>query len=126
MIASVETITPDTENFNDIYVSFALDACSSVYSSLSFIIDHNDEHIIDVVTYARDTVDMFIQEKEDLSPSDSALEEKIKSDIAMVRFEQWLNDVTIKLESSRSEKFTNEILLSLREDKAIIELDLLA
>jgi uncharacterized protein YjaG (DUF416 family) len=82
-IASIESITPNTENFNTILVSFALDACTSILSTLFFILDKDIENIIDVATYARDTVDMYIQEKDNLSSNNKDLEILIEQDTFM-------------------------------------------
>ena len=61
LIDEINQITPNTEDFEEIFVSFALDACTSILSTLNFILDKNTENIIDVATNATDTVDMFIQ-----------------------------------------------------------------
>ncbi|WP_163411610.1 DUF416 family protein [Flavobacterium ajazii] len=79
----VENITPDTEDYSTILVSFALDACTSILSTLYFLKDSDVENIIDVATYARDTVDMFIQERDDLNVNNSELELLIEQDSFM-------------------------------------------
>jgi uncharacterized protein YjaG (DUF416 family) len=52
----VENITPDTEDYEKILASFALDACTSILSTLYFLKDGDFENLVDVATYARDTI----------------------------------------------------------------------
>jgi hypothetical protein len=73
LISEIELITPDTEDFESILVSFALDSCTSLLGTLNFIIDRKIDNIADVATYPRDTIDMYIQEKDDLSLDDKML-----------------------------------------------------
>jgi uncharacterized protein len=125
LIEQVESITPDTEEFESILVSFALDACTSVLSTLNFIIDGETENIIDVATYARDTVDMYIQERDDLDVNDKMIEIKIEQDIFMQREKQRQFDI-IKLLSEKKE-ITDSQLQNLREvqPQPIVDISLL-
>lgn len=82
-VRRIESITPDTDNYDTILVSFALDACTSVLSTLYFLKDSNIEHITDVAIYATDTVDMYIQERDDLDTKESKLEMLIEQDFFM-------------------------------------------
>jgi len=75
--AQAESIAPDTEDFDTALVSSALDAV--IASSLlmkAFSSGHTDT-IVEAVTLIRDSVDMYVQELEDMNPSDPGLEEKI-------------------------------------------------
>lgn len=76
----IDSITPSTEDFSTILVSFALDACTSVYETLDFLLDPNIDKIVDVAIFARDTVDMFIQEKEMMDYTEPEFEIKIEND----------------------------------------------
>lgn len=82
-INDIENITPDTEDFSTILVSFALDSCTSILSTLYYLKDNDLENIVDVAIYARDTVDMYIQEKEDLHTNNIDLELLIGKDLSM-------------------------------------------
>ncbi len=82
-LSEIEEITPDTNDFSTILVSFALDACTSVISTLNFIKNNNDNDVLDVACYARDTVDMFIQERDDLNLNNKELEILIDNDVLM-------------------------------------------
>jgi uncharacterized protein YjaG (DUF416 family) len=101
-IEEIERITPDTNDFETILVSFALDACTSVLSLLYFIRDNEIEHILDVVTYARDTVDMFIQERDDLDLNKINIESIINNDYLMlaekerqIKTSKYLNNLSV-------------------------------
>jgi uncharacterized protein YjaG (DUF416 family) len=59
---SVEAVTPDTEDFGDIWGSSALDACATVIETFEFMIDKSYDRLFTVSTLATDTVDMFVQE----------------------------------------------------------------
>lgn len=98
VIDEIESITPNTEDFDTILVSFALDACTSILSTLYFIQNGEVENIIDAATYARDTVDMYIQERDNLMINDNLLEEKIENDILMRREKKRQKDVIWNLQ----------------------------
>lgn len=74
----VESAEPETEDFNSIYVSPALDAAGAVGLILELVEQGSVEKCVEVATLARDTVDMYVQELEDLDPSDSGLEDEIR------------------------------------------------
>lgn len=124
IILEVDSITPDTEDFSSIITSFALDACTSIYSSLSYLIDNNIEHIVDVAIYARDTVDLFIQEKDDLSYNDKELELKIENDIFMISEKNRQLELIQKLKEIKSNVSTLSFE-SLRDKTPIIDFSLL-
>jgi uncharacterized protein len=125
LIDKVEGITPDTENFEGILVSFALDACTSLLSTLSFIIDGETENIVDVATFARDTVDMYIQERDGLDVNDKMIEIKIEQDVFMQREKQRQYSI-IKLLSEKND-ITDSRLQNLREvqSQPIVDISLL-
>lgn len=122
IINEVELITPDTEDFESILVSFALDSCTSVLNTLNFIIDGDIDNIADVAIYARDTVDMYIQEKEDLSINDKMLEIKIEQNFFMQR-EKQRQRMIIKLLREMNE-ITDKQLQILREIQPLPIVDL--
>jgi len=70
-------IVPDSEDFDTIDVSSAMDAGCSVLSVLSFLLSESIERILDVAVLSYDTVDMYVQELEKMSPNDPGLERKI-------------------------------------------------
>lgn len=62
-IAQIETVTPDTEDFDNVHVSFALDACVALTSALRYLKSYETDDIVDVAICARDTVDMYVHNK---------------------------------------------------------------
>lgn len=123
----VENITPDTEDYDTILASFALDACTSILSTLYFLKDGDFENLVDVATYARDTVDMFIQERDDLDINDIQMDQLIEEDPFMQRELKRQFEVVDYLNSSMSESLSFIDLSSLRElaESNIIDISLL-
>lgn len=121
-IERIESITPNTEDFPGIITSFALDACNSVLDTLKFLTDENPEHIADVATYARDTVDMYIQEKDNLNANDPMIEEKIAQDSFMMKEKAYQRELLIKLSGIKIENLTEDEIENLKEPKPIIDL----
>ncbi|TSJ40643.1 DUF416 family protein [Mucilaginibacter corticis] len=123
-IFAVDSITPDTEDFPGLLTSFALDSCTSIYNTLNYLLDNNIEHIIDVAIYARDTVDMFVQEKEDLEYSDPYFELKIVNDQFMVRETNRQMMLLKRLRNIQDNELFN-LIDNLRDRTAIIDINLL-
>jgi uncharacterized protein len=65
MLLKVDSVTPHTEDFEN--ASYALNACTSVYETLEFLIDNDQKHILNIGSYLTDTIDFKIQENNDLS-----------------------------------------------------------
>ncbi|MCR8559915.1 YjaG family protein [Mucilaginibacter sp. BJC16-A38] len=124
-ILNIEKVTPNTEDFPEIFVSFALDACTSIYSSLSFLLDNNSDKIVDVAVYARDTVDMFIQEKDDLNSLDSSIDIQIEHDDFMIKEKNRQRVLIETLANIDLDIITDELLNDLRTIEPIIDLSLL-
>lgn len=74
-----EENAPDTEDFESSLVSPALDAAVSIATLLELLEDRSPKHALEIACLARDTVDMYIQELENLSPGGQDLEEQIRS-----------------------------------------------
>jgi len=73
-----EEQAPDTNQFESVYVSPALDSAISVSNTLREIVSSKGNYAFEVASLSRDTVDMYIQEIENLYPQDPDLEEKIR------------------------------------------------
>lgn len=84
-ITLCENAAPDSEDFTSLYVSFAQDACFSVCGLLDFLLDNNVKEIVQAATYATSSVDLFVQEIENMRPNDPDLEQKILSHPLMQR-----------------------------------------
>jgi uncharacterized protein len=72
-----ESLMPETEDFQTILVSSALDAASAALLLIDSLPDQDRASIGDISSLCIDTVDMFIQEELDLQPSDPVLETRI-------------------------------------------------
>ena len=74
---SCESVAPDSEDFESLYVSSAQDACFAVCGLLDYLIKSDVDKIVQAVTYATDSVDLYVQEIEHMVPGDPELEQKI-------------------------------------------------
>lgn len=77
LIKKVDKNTPDTGDFSTILVSSALDACTAIQDSLDFLMDKDFSKIMYILTYANDTVDMYIREMENIEASDKNFRQKV-------------------------------------------------
>lgn len=75
--ALAESIAPDTENFDSVLVSSALDAAVATCLLMRAFGDQQTDSIVEAVTLVRDSVDMYVQEMEDMDPAAPDLEENI-------------------------------------------------
>ena len=121
LFEEVEEVTPDTEDFPGVTCSFALNSCCAILDTLTFVIDKNDQAISAVATYARDTLDFYIQEIREFAPNDPNLERKIVEDPYMVAEVEHMR-MTIDL--LRAHSLTEELLDELAKGK-MMDLDLL-
>ena len=65
-------------------VSPALDACTAIQDCLYFLVDNNFSRIINISTYATDTVSVIIQENENLDfNTDENFQQKIDHHLLM-------------------------------------------
>ncbi|MDQ0417940.1 uncharacterized protein YjaG (DUF416 family) [Croceifilum oryzae] len=81
----VTDIAPDTEDFETIYVSCALDATTAVNGALDSLITQGADGAVGTAIVSVDTVDMYVQELLDLTPFDQEREKKIVEHPLMVR-----------------------------------------
>jgi uncharacterized protein YjaG (DUF416 family) len=84
LLDQLEAVIPDLDEHESYLASYAMDAGCAIHSALEYLLKSQDEQIINVAIFGRDTVDMYVQELHDLSPNDPALEEKIATDSYMV------------------------------------------
>ena len=78
--SELEINAPDLDEIENSFASYGLDACAAFDESLSFILTKNIDHLVNIVSSATNIVDMCVQEKESLEPSDKDLEIKIEND----------------------------------------------
>jgi len=86
LLHNVDLNTPFPHNFATITASSALDACAVISETLEFLLDKNESRLNAISTCATDTVDMFVQERDDLDfNTDAGFEKKIFNDELMQR-----------------------------------------
>ncbi len=78
LLKECEAVAPESENFQSEYTSYAQDAVFAVCSILDYLKSKDIERISQASSYAIDTVDLYVQEIENMSSTDPDLEEKIK------------------------------------------------
>jgi len=64
LIHKVEKVTPDTEDFENIEVSYALNSACAVLDLLEFIMKQEKIYVSNISSYVIDTIDFKIQEQE--------------------------------------------------------------
>jgi uncharacterized protein YjaG (DUF416 family) len=77
LITCCEDAAPESGKYDSLFVSAAQDASFAVCSLLDFLIEKDTRKIVQVATFATDTVDLYIQEDENISSDDPELEMKI-------------------------------------------------
>jgi uncharacterized protein YjaG (DUF416 family) len=75
---SCEEQAPNTEDFDSLYVSPALDAANAAANVARLLVEPDAETAVEVATFARDTVDMYVQELEGMPTNSADLEERIR------------------------------------------------
>ena len=90
-------VSPHTEDFKGILTPFALDACSAIAESVEFLLSEDLSYLMNVVSIARDTVDMFVLESGEFEVSDEALETKIENNAFMQKEKKRQHDILDKL-----------------------------
>ncbi|MDX2043932.1 MAG: DUF416 family protein [Acidobacteriota bacterium] len=78
-----EAIAPDTEDFSSLFTSSALDAANAVALTLQSCIKGDAAKCGEVASLARETIDMYIQMRDNLDYSDLDFEIKILNDSLM-------------------------------------------
>lgn len=77
LLSECEHCAPDSAEFTSLYTSSAQEAAFAVCSLLDFLLDGEVDHIVSVPRYSTDSVDLFVQEREDMDPRDPAREQRI-------------------------------------------------
>jgi uncharacterized protein YjaG (DUF416 family) len=80
LIYEIEKVTPDTEDFEDIEVSYALNSATSVLGLLEFIVTQDKIHISNVSSYITDTIDFKLGDlsNEELENHSEIIAEKLR------------------------------------------------
>jgi uncharacterized protein YjaG (DUF416 family) len=67
MMARIDSITPDMDDFGDEIGSYALNASAAVYETLEFLLDNDNTHICNIGSYYTDTIHFRVQEHMEMS-----------------------------------------------------------
>lgn len=76
--SQAESVAPDTEDYQDILVSSALDACLALSFWFKFKNDKDINSRNQILDFGRDTLDMYIQVLEDMDTGDSHIDEEVE------------------------------------------------
>lgn len=83
--ASCESAAPNSEDFVSLYVTSAQDACFAVCGLLDYLLESDVDKVVQAATYATDSVDLYVQEIENMAPNDPQFEQKILTHRLMQR-----------------------------------------
>lgn len=111
IITTCESIAPDSDDFHSIYSTSAQEACFSVCELLDYLLDNDVQKIVQIATYATDTVDLYVQVTENYNPNLPDIENKILTHPLMQREleEQENNLKSIEAANKIDEKFISLI-----------------
>jgi len=117
LIKKCDSVTPDTEDFCGVYVSPALDAAVCTTNTLKLMTSDSIDKVVEIASLCIDTVDMYVQEIEDLNSGDPELEKKIlqhklmqselgrqKEDLALVTQYNSVNYLPILIKKWKGQK----------------------
>ncbi|MEY4903785.1 MAG: hypothetical protein RLZZ292_1600 [Bacteroidota bacterium] len=85
LLLQLEAIAPDLDKFKSSSTSYALDACCAFDEGLLFLLHEKAIHLLNVNEWLYNTMDMYVQEKNNFDPNDKDLETKIANDINMIQ-----------------------------------------
>lgn len=80
-----ESATPDSDDFASLYVTSAQDVCFAICALLDYLLENDVDRIVQAATYATDSVDLYVQEIDNIAPTDPQLEQKILTHWLMQR-----------------------------------------
>jgi len=122
--AAVEAAQPNTEDFDSLFVSAALDAATATEALLQLVLHNREEDFVEIASFSRDTVDMYVQEVDQMDSTDANLEERIRSHALMQRE---LRQQHTDLEMLEHAEIGPDFVRSLRQERrqpAISNIDL--
>ena len=117
LVEKCDSVIPDTEDFDTSSVSAALDAGTAVVEALRSLLDGDTQRVVDVASFCRDTVDMYIQDRDRLDyNSDPLFETKIAQDPLMKR--ELARQAAVLLELANNPTLEGAFLKQLRDESA--------
>lgn len=97
MYEKIAEITPDVVRFEGDLASYALDTCSAVSDAVEFLLSEDQSYLINIASIARETIDMFVQESEELTTDDEDMENRIAQSPYVKREAKRQQDILRKL-----------------------------
>ena len=116
LMRECDAVVPDTEDFETGLVSAALDAGTAILGTLHALLDGGTNHVLEVASYCRDTVHMYIQDRDDLDYRDPLFDSKIERDPLMTREIERQSALLSTLATSPI--LDDRLLKSIREESA--------
>ena len=84
---------PDTETFSDDLASHALNSALSTANILTFAVDHNLDHILDVIGLTRDSIDLYLQSLDPSPISESGTQRLDQHRLLREEYERQIEDL---------------------------------
>ncbi len=84
-ISACEAGAPDADEFDSLYTGPAQNAVFAICSTLDYVLSHQVERLVQTSSFAIDTVDLFVQELEDMPTISPGLESRISDHSLMQR-----------------------------------------
>ena len=82
-VTQAESVEPDTEDFESVYASSALDAAIAVGLLMRAFNDGQTSTVVEAASLARDSIDMYVQDLENMHQNDPNIETKILGHVLM-------------------------------------------
>lgn len=73
-----ESVAPDSEEFDALLTASAQDAVFAVCSAFDYLRDNDISKLVQCSSYPVDSVDLYVQEIENMAPNSTDLEERIR------------------------------------------------
>lgn len=108
MKTQCERATPDSEDFQTILLSPALDAAVSIATLIELLETREVKHALTIASLARDTVDMYVQELEKMPPNTENIEDEIQRHPLMQAELQSQQDDIAKVAGVRNKELFRE------------------
>lgn len=107
LVEACDRQAPDTAKFKSIYTSAALDAATAIAITSESLAAPSSRSAVEVASLARDTVDLFIQERDALDPNDPELESLIvQSDLMQIELQAQRTSLEALKALQHSDRFT--------------------
>jgi hypothetical protein len=81
--SNIEQNCPDSENFQELYVSFAIDSCSIIYETLEYISFQKESSLLNILKILWDSFDLFSNE---LSNYENKLISELEFELKIIDF----------------------------------------